>query len=64
MKLIIDSEFASICKEIIKENKTNLEWSSIESSDMFQTKNYNGGYDATENAFCFSHYKNNKEYWH
>ncbi len=31
---------------------------------MFQSKNYCGGYDVDEMAFCFSYYDNKKvEYW-
>ena len=30
---------------------------------MFQGKGYEGGFDATEMAFCFSIYKDEKEYW-
>ena len=35
-------------------------WAKKESSDEFQTKNYCGGFDATENEFCFSYYNENK----
>lgn len=35
----------------------------IESSDMFQTKNFCGGFDAIENEFCFSYYNDDKEFW-
>ncbi|MBP9752793.1 MAG: hypothetical protein KBD31_03175 [Proteobacteria bacterium] len=36
----------------------------MESDDAFQTDHYVGGYDSTENAFCFSYYNdNNEEYW-
>lgn len=60
----IDQEFYEVCKEIIDENKSIEEWRQIESSDMFQTDNYCGGYDATEDAFCFSYFDtNDNEFW-
>ncbi|WP_051327232.1 hypothetical protein [Desulfatibacillum aliphaticivorans] len=41
-----------------------MEWTGIESDDMFQTASFCGGYDADENAFCFSFFsKSGKEYW-
>jgi hypothetical protein len=64
MKLKIDKEFKEICKEILNQNKAPEEWALIESSDMFQTEKYNGGYDADEMAFCFSYYdESGKEFW-
>jgi hypothetical protein len=64
MKITVSDEFKTICENIIKENKSCKEWAMIESDDMFQTKSYCGGYDADEDAFCFSYYDmNNAEYW-
>ena len=64
MRLQIDDEFRAICSRIVADDKTNDEWAKIESSDMFQTENYCGGYDADERAFCFSHYDAyGKERW-
>ena len=64
MKIILDSELMNILLEIISEEKTEKEWALIESCDMFQTQHYNGGYDADEEAFCFSYYDDlGKEYW-
>ncbi|MBY0273404.1 MAG: hypothetical protein K2X02_08400 [Alphaproteobacteria bacterium] len=64
MRLKLGQEFMEICNQIIKENKDDHEWVLIESSDMFQTDHYCGGYDATENAFCFSYYNlEGKEFW-
>jgi hypothetical protein len=64
MEKKIDDEFREICTQILNENKSEKEWASIESSDMFQTEHYCGGFDATENAFCFSYYSpTEKEYW-
>lgn len=54
-KLKISSEFLSICKQIQKEDLDLESWSLIESSDQFQTTNFCGGFDATENEFCFSY---------
>lgn len=64
MKMKIDEEFKNICRKILNMNLSINEWEKIESDDMFQTQHYEGGYDATENAFCFSFYDENKtEYW-
>ena len=59
----IDEDLKSICNQIIDANKTIEEWAEIESDDMFQVGNYEGGFDATEMMFCFSLYKDGKEYW-
>jgi hypothetical protein len=64
MEFIVTEEFLSVCSQILKENKSEDEWSLIESDDMFQTENIVGGYDADENAFCFSYYdENRQEFW-
>ncbi|WP_299214666.1 hypothetical protein [uncultured Aquimarina sp.] len=64
MKLKVDPEFKEVCKEIVNRELTIFQCELIESYDMFQTDNYNGGFDATESEFCFSYYDQNKrEYW-
>lgn len=63
MKLIIDELLTSIFEQILAENKTDDEWAEIESDDMFQNRTYVGGYDADEEAFCFSFYADEGEYW-
>lgn len=64
MRLAVDDEFRTICREILAENLSPAEWAAIESDDMFQSHHYAGGYDATEQAFCFSHYTaDGEEYW-
>lgn len=64
MKLKIDNELKIIIKQIIDEEKNEQEWGQIESSDMYQSEHYCGGFDQTENAFCFSYYdEKNNEYW-
>ena len=64
MEIKLDEEFLKICESIVSEAKNGEEWAEIESDDMFQTEKYEGGYDATEEAFCFSYYdENKKEYW-
>jgi hypothetical protein len=63
-KLEIDDELIDVCKKITNENKTNLEWQLVESDDCFQTSHYVGGWDSTEEAFCFSYYDDSdQEYW-
>lgn len=63
MNLIVSREITDIFKEIDERNISLEEWKEIESSDMFQSKSFNGGFDAIENEFCFSFYYENKEYW-
>jgi hypothetical protein len=58
----IDEQLLSICSNIQKENLSVEEWAEIESDDMFQTENYEGGFDGTEKEFVFSFYGDN-EYW-
>jgi len=60
----IDTEFISICQQILKENLDLNEWNLIESSNQFQTEKYCGGFDGTENEFTFSYYdESGNEYW-
>ncbi len=64
LKHTIDAEFVSICRQILKENIDLSEWNSIESCDQFQTHNYCGGFEGSENEFTFSYYnENRKEFW-
>jgi len=59
-----DDDLRKICREIIAENKTDLEWSQIESDDMFSSGPYEGGYDAIEQEFWFSYYApDGTEFW-
>ncbi len=59
----IKDDFLAICTEILTENKTPEQWAEIESDDIFQRGNYEGGFDATGMTFCFSVFENGKEYW-
>jgi hypothetical protein len=63
MKHIIDEILISIFKLILAEDKSLNEWAEIESDDMFQKEPYVGGYDADEEAFCFSYFSEKSEYW-
>jgi hypothetical protein len=64
LKIKIDVEFRAICLRILEEEYSNDEWSLLESDDMFSSTSYVGGYDADEDAFCFSFYtKDGLEYW-
>jgi hypothetical protein len=60
----VTDEFLTLCQEII-DRKLSIEgWRLIESSDMFQSSSFSGGFDAIEDAFCFSYFdENGKEYW-
>ena len=59
----LEDEFYLICKEIIEENKSLAEWAEIESDDLFRSGNYEGGFDSTEMAFCFSVFINGEEFF-
>lgn len=64
MKISLSEELVEILEEIKAEKKTLKEWCEIESSDMYQTKHFNGGFDADEEEFTFSYYNDDgKEYW-
>ncbi len=64
MKIELSKELKEICQKILDENKTITEWKKNESDDMFRTKSFVGGFDSTENAFCFSFYdEKGKEFW-
>lgn len=63
MKITVNDEIGGIFREIYAEQKSINEWALIESGDMLQSKNFCGGFDADENAFCFSYYDNEKEHW-
>jgi hypothetical protein len=60
----IDFELQLLLKKILDEKLSEEQWKQIESSDMFQSENYIGGFDATEMAFTFSFYSpNGREFW-
>ena len=64
MLIPITKELISICKQINDKEYSIEQWRDIESSDMFQTEHFCGGFDADESEFCFSHYTDGgKEYW-
>jgi hypothetical protein len=59
----VDDTLRQICREIIEEQRSQAGWAEVESDDMFQSGNYVGGFDADEQAFCFSVYRPDGEYW-
>ena len=59
----VDEELKSLLREIQLERKSATEWAEIESDDLLQSEHYRGGFDATEMEFCFSLFRNHKEYW-
>ena len=64
MTLQVNQELLEICVQIVAAKLTPEEWAAAESSEMFQSLSFCGGYDADEEAFCFSYYDGNrKEYW-
>lgn len=63
-QLHVDEEFKEICWQIHQEQKTYEQWCEIESDDMFQSPHYCGGFDSTEQEFCFSYIDDvGKEWW-
>ena len=63
MKLGVTGELIQLCKQIVDEQKSEVEWALIESDDMFKADNIEGGFDAVEIAFCFSIFIDSGEYW-
>ena len=64
MTLLVDEELKEICLEIVAQQWSEQQWAQSEADDWFQTERFQGGYDATEKAFCFSfHASDSGEYW-
>ena len=64
VQLPVPAEFRDICSSIVAERRSLDGWRAVESDDMFQTEHFCGGFDATEDAFCFSYYAaDGTEYW-
>ena len=62
-QLVVNPELRSICESILAERKSAIEWDRVESDDLFQTVHFKGGYDATEQEFCFSYYDGERKEW-
>ncbi len=56
-------ELQGICRSIVSQGRGIEDWREVESDDEFQTENFVGGFDATEDAFCFSYYSPEGEQW-
>jgi hypothetical protein len=63
MNISPDRELFEICRDIAERGKSVTEWAEVESDDMFQTNRHHGGFDSIEEAFCFSVYLEDGEYW-
>ena len=63
MNIQFDQKFVDIARHITSESKSLDQWAEIESDDMFQQGDFSGGFDATENEFCFSYENAGKEFW-
>lgn len=63
MWIKIDDDFRSIADEIIIANNTVDQWAQLESDDMFHAGLFEGGFDETERAFCFSYENDAGEFW-
>jgi hypothetical protein len=57
MQFPVDEELRAICQEIVARNEPLEEWRATESDDEFQTEHFEGGFDADEDAFCFSYHE-------
>lgn len=62
-KFPVDDVFRAIYEQIVNEGLPESQWAEIESDDMFQVGNYEGGFDADEAAFCFSVHTSDGEWW-
>ncbi|MBR1479333.1 MAG: hypothetical protein IJ599_00320 [Alphaproteobacteria bacterium] len=56
MIINFDETFKSICREIVSENLSEIEWSERASSDYFYEMPFCGGFDRDLNAFVFGFY--------
>lgn len=64
MKIEITDELRALLSQIVEVNKSGAKWSEFESDDAFQSDSFCGGFDATEQAFCFSYYDHDgREFW-
>ncbi len=63
MDIYPDDDLVEICTKIVQEGRSIAQWCEIESDDMFQTGRYHGGFDSIEQAFCFSAYTDDGEFW-
>lgn len=63
MQIIVDDELRGIAREIVAANRSLTELRDTESCDEFQTEHYAGGFEALEDAFCFSFYGPAGELW-
>ena len=58
------TELRAICREIVGQDKSTEAWRASQSDDEFQTEHFCGGYEALEDAFCFSYYSRSEgELW-
>jgi hypothetical protein len=56
MQIPVDAELRAVCTRIVAASLPIEEWRATESGDHFQRERYQGGYEAIEDAFCFSYY--------
>lgn len=64
MTITVSAEFRAICASIIAQQRSLAAWRKNEADDMFQGERFCGGFDATEDAFCFSYYDSDRrEFW-
>lgn len=54
--LTVDSELRTLCTSICEWMDGEEGWEEMESSDMFQSDHYCGGWEGEEEGFTFSYY--------
>ena len=64
MIIKVDNELLSLVVKISEHNHSEGEWLEYESSDMFQTKNFMGGFDGDDVCFaCCKCGTEKNEFW-
>lgn len=61
--VVVPSDLRRFAQEIVRRGWTEKQWSEHESDDEFQAERVEGGFDATEMAFCFSVYDEDEREW-
>jgi hypothetical protein len=63
LTITVDEELRTICRDLLAEGWSESEWALREADDWIQSDRYEGGFDADESAFIFSHYAESGELW-
>jgi hypothetical protein len=63
MVISVDDELRAICRDLLADGFSAVEWAEREADDCVQTDHYEGGYSADEEAFVFTRYAEDGEVW-